>query len=46
LVQVFVTQAASTIEELERMGMLFEREASGKGFFPEASRQATVIRDP
>ena len=34
LVQVFVTQAASTIEELERMGMLFEREASGKGFFP------------
>ena len=34
LVQVFVTQAASTIEDLERMGMLFEREGSGKGFFP------------
>jgi fumarate reductase (CoM/CoB) subunit A len=34
LVQVFATQAASTIEDLERMGMLFEREVSGKEFFP------------
>ena len=32
LVEVFVNQAASTIQELEAMGMLFEREASGKTF--------------
>jgi fumarate reductase (CoM/CoB) subunit A len=34
LVQTFVTQAASTIDTLERMGMLFEREPSGEGFLP------------
>ena len=33
LVDVFVNQAASVIEELEAMGMLFEREPSGKTFF-------------
>jgi fumarate reductase (CoM/CoB) subunit A len=32
LVRVFVTEAPSTIEDLERMGMLFERDAPGKTF--------------
>ena len=32
LVKVFVTEASSTIQVLESMGMLFERDASGKTF--------------
>jgi fumarate reductase (CoM/CoB) subunit A len=32
LVRVFTTHAAATIEDLERMGMFFEREPFGKGF--------------
>lgn len=32
LVKLFVNQAATALEELEAMGMLFERESSGKTF--------------